>query len=190
MHKQQTTPGMPTTGNPIKVEVHAWLDRATHKVQFSDEWEADWANGKQSGAIVVPHKTPATEIHFHLCDDTGLHLNFMRNFTDVIYVSTGATCPPPRGNQGGQISFVSSSEKLLKVTNANSGSACDLKYALRFNGRDNIPGSEKQPYVYDPDLKNGGGGVGGFNNNNIAYLLIGGAVLAGLAYLTYTLFFD
>ena len=190
MHKQQTTPGMPTTGNPIKVEVHAWLDRDTHKVKFTDEWESGWTNGKQKGEIVVPAKTPATEIHFHLRDDTGLGLNFMRNFADVMYVSTGATCPPPRGNQGGQISFVHSSPNLLKVTNANCGNPIDLKYALRFNGQDNLPGGENQPYVYDPDLKNGGGGVGGINNNNTAYLLIGGAVLAGLAYLTYTLFFD
>ena len=186
MHKEKT--GTSMTGGPIKVEVHAWLDRTTNKVTFDDEWEASWSNGKQKGEIKVPYGTPPSEIHFHLRDDTGLHLNFMKAFADVIYVSTGSTCPPPRGNDGGQITFVSSTANLLKVNNANSAT-CDLKYALRFNGRDNSAGGENQPYVYDPDLKNGGGGIGG-NSNSIAYLLLGGAALAGLAYIAYTLFLD
>lgn len=186
MQKEKTGSGM--TGNPVKVEVHACLDPATHKVKFSDEWEADWVVGKQKGKIEVPYGTPPTEIHFHLRDDTRLHLNFMRSFSDVIYISTGSVCPPPRGNQGGQITFVSSTSNLLKICNNNS-STCDLKYALRFNGRDNVAGGENQPYVYDPDLKNGGGGIGG-KDNSVALLLVGGAALIGLAYLTYTLFFD
>lgn len=185
MQKEPT--GTSMTGNPIKVEVHACLDRETHKVKFDDEWEADWVNGKQKGEIKVPYGTPPTEIHFHLRDDTGLHLNFMRSFADVIYVSTGSACPPPRGNQGGQITFVSSSQNLLKVSNANSGGVCDMKYALRFNGQDNIAGGENQPYVYDPDLKNGGGGIGGINTT--LYLLVGGAVLAAAAYLAYFAFY-
>lgn len=188
MHDKKPKPGMGTS-NPIKVEVHAELDPTSHKVLFTDEWEASWQNGKQKGPITVPYGTNATEIHFSLRDDTGLGLNFMRNFADVIYVGTGTACPPPRGNQGGQITFRSSSANLLKVLNANSGNAIDLKYALRFNGQDNLAGGENQPYVYDPDLKNGGGGIGGVNNQ-AAYLLLGAAALAGLAYLTYTLFFD
>lgn len=174
---------------PIKVEIHAELDRTTHKVVFSDEWEATWKNGKQKGAIEVPYGTPKTPIHFTLRDDTGLQLNFMNNFADVIYVGTDGTCPPPRGNQGGQITFISSVAHLLKVNNANSGAKCDMKYALRFNGQDNVPGAENQPYVYDPDLKNGGGGIGGFNQS-LAYVVIGAAAVAALAYLAYTLFLD
>jgi|GEM_PF-2584027 len=187
MHKAKT--GTSMTGNRIKVEIHACLDRKTHKVQFNDEWEADWANGKQKGEIKVPQGTPPSEIHFHLRDDTGLHLNFMRAFADVIYVSTGTACPPPRGNEGGQITFVSSTQNLLKVSNANSGGACDLKYALRFNGRDNIAGGENQPYVYDPDLKNGGGGVPPRNTNVLALLLGAGAV-ALLGYFAYKTFIE
>lgn len=153
--------GSKMTGNPIKVEISAWLDGRTKEVSFDDKWEADWKTGKQTGPITVPHGTAPMEIHFHFNDDdTGLHLNFMRDFDDVIYVSTGKACPPQRGNQGGQITFVSSSPNLLKVRNANSGDAIDLKYALRFNGRDNEHANEHQPYVYDPDLKNGGGGIG------------------------------
>lgn len=187
MHKEKRGPTM--TGNPIKVEVHAWLDRETHKVKFDDEWEADWVKGKQKGEIKVPYGTPPTEIHFNLRDDTGLHLNFMRSFADVIYVSTGSVCPPPRGNQGGQITFVLSSQNLLKVSNANSGGVCDMKYALRFNGRDNTAGGENQPYVYDPDLKNGGGGIGGMNNSAL-YLAVGGAALVALGYVAYQAFFN
>ena len=187
MHKEKRDPTM--TGNPIKVEIHAWLDRETHKVTFDDEWEADWVNGKQKGKIEVPYGTPPTEIHFNLRDETRLHLNFMRSFADVIYVSTGSVCPPPRGNQGGQISFVSSHQNLLKVNNANSGAACDLKYAIRFNGQDNIAGGENQPYVYDPDLKNGGGGVPPRNNLNYLMLLLGAGAVA-LGYVAYQAFFN
>lgn len=188
MHKDNMS--SKAVGNPVKVEVHAAIDRLTKKVTFTDEWEADWANGKQKGDITVPYGTPPTEIQFHLRDDTGLHLNFMRAFADVIYVGTGDECPPPRGNAGGQISFVSSTPNLLKIINANSGGACNLKYALRFNGQDNAAGSEHQPYVFDPDLKNGGGGIPPKNDSSVVALLLGAGAVALLGYLAYEAFFE
>jgi hypothetical protein len=53
---------------------------------------------------------------------------------------------------------MTSSNNLLKVVDANSGAACTLHYALRFSG--DALGSGP-PYVFDPDIRNGGGGVGG-----------------------------
>ena len=70
MHKDNMS--SKAVGNPVKVEVHAAIDRLTKKVTFTDEWEADWANGKQKGDITVPYGTPPTEIQFHLRDDTPL----------------------------------------------------------------------------------------------------------------------
>lgn len=185
MHKEKRSPTM--IGNPIKVVVKAKIDPITKKVKFDEEWEVIGVNGKHTNPIVIPFKQPPTNIQFHLDDDTGLHLRFYDEPRDAIYVSVGTECPKSRGDGDGQITFRSSSHQLLKIRDANMGDPCDMKYTLRFEGDDNIAGNQEQPYVHDPDLKNGGGGIGGFNQSSL-YLLIGGAALAALGYVAYLTF--
>lgn len=198
MHNQKTTPGSLAMGNPVKVEVRAYLDAVTHQVTFEESWEASWGKGSgKNQPIEFPNKMQAN-IHFSLKDETRLNLNFYP-FAEAhqpptlpedypIYVSTGATCPPPPGLSGGQITILSSAPNLLKVFNNNT-TKCDLKYALRFTGDDNIAGSQSEPYVDDPEIKNGGGGVGGLNIS-LAFLLLGGAALVALGYIAYKVLFE
>jgi hypothetical protein len=196
MHKEKTKPGTSAMGNPVKVAVRAYLDETTQKVKFEETWEATWGKGSgKNEPIVFPDKMQAN-IHFSLKDETGLHLNFYPFAVPhqpptppedyPIYVGTGTACPPPPGIAGGQITILSSASNLLKVFNNNT-TKCDLKYALRFSGDDNIAGNESQPYIDDPDIKNGGGGVGGINNNAMLYLAIG-VGLAALGYVAYLAF--
>ena len=49
--------------------------------------------GRKTIPVDVPYKTPPTEIHFHLRDDTGLHLEFIADPDDAMYISTGTACP-------------------------------------------------------------------------------------------------
>lgn len=144
-------------GPPIQVFVRAWLHEETGKVDFDHEWVVTGKPEAHKGRIDIPAGTPPTEILFHLKqDDTGLGLSFCTPATEAMYVNLAPTCPTSPGN-GGQISFPKApSQKLLQVEDANSGPACDLKYALRFDGAPNSQGNESPPYAYDPALRNGG----------------------------------
>ncbi len=146
-------------GKPIKVTVTAELDPHTGKVSWDHEWEHEGHPTKYQGRIDVAGGDWMVPIAFHLQDRTNLHLKFYEDPTEAMHVGPATACPPPRGD-GGQIVFPSrAAPKLLKVADRNSGDPVELKYALRFDGDPNPAGSEAAPYVYDPDLKNGGGGV-------------------------------
>ncbi len=148
-------------GNPVKVTVTADIDPVTKKVRFDHEWEYEGTGGPvKKGQVEVPSGDWMVPIAFHLKDDTGLHLKFYGAPADAFYCSAGTACPPPKGDGGGQIIFpAKASSHLLKVSDANTGPPVDLKYALRFDGDANPAGNETAPYVYDPELKNGGGGI-------------------------------
>lgn len=198
MHKQQLKPGTLAMGNPVKVEVRAYLDPTTHKIKFDETWEASWGKGSGKNQPIEFPPTMQANIHFSLRDETDLKLKFYP-FSEShqmptppkdypIYAATGTACPPPPGIAGGQITILSSASNLLKIFNNNT-TKCDLKYALRFTGDDNIAGNESEPYVDDPDIKNGGGGVGGINNS-VLYFALGAVGLAALGYVAYEVFFD
>lgn len=198
MQKEQTKPSTLAMGGPVKVTVRAYLDPITHKVQFEETWDATWGKGSgKKQPIDFPAKMQAN-IHFSLKDETGLNLKFYP-FAEAhqpptptkdypIYVGTGTECPPPPGIAGGQITILSSASNMLKIFNNNT-TKCDLKYALRFSGDDNVTGDETAPYIDDPDIRNGGGGVGGFNKALLS-IGLGAAVIAGLGYLAYEAFFE
>ena len=153
-------------GQPIDVDVKAWIDTARNEVAFSHTWGVRGKPKGNSGKIDVAKGQPPTEIKFTLCDDqTGLDLEFYKDPDDAMWVDFAPDCPKQKGDAG-QITFQSSSKKVLWVEDANSGPPCDLKYSLRFYGKEKDIGgvTYKPPYEYDPDLKNGGGGVGGITD--------------------------
>lgn len=148
-------------GPPIHVYVKATLDPTTHKVCFDHEWLVTGNPNSEKGEIKIANGTPSTRIFFHLRpgdDETGLGLTFCTPATEAMYVSVDPTYPSQPGG-GGQITFPHKpSPHVLMVEDANSGNEVVLKYALRFNGKNNAEGDERPPYAYDPDIRNGGGG--------------------------------
>jgi len=150
----------PAHGPPVDVDVWAWIDKRTKEVKFDHTWKVD-GNAKPGKRIDIPPGQNATAIRFKLVEDkTGLDLEFYSNPADAMWVDFAPDCPKMPGNAG-QISFESSSPKMLRVVDANYGRPCDLKYSLRFYGKSATIGGVKYepPYEYDPDLKNGGGGI-------------------------------
>jgi hypothetical protein len=150
-----------TDGPPINVRVTARKD-GSDTVVYDQEW--DFGGGPiKYGKIEVPEDTPPTDIKFHLTDRTGLRLRFYQSPSDAFYVDFAPNCPKSAGNAKGEFDLgdppSSSSNMLLTVRDMNA-TACDLKYALRFDG-DRYDDSEGHhpPFVYDPELKNGGGGT-------------------------------
>ena len=198
MHEQQSKPGVLAKGNPVKVQVRAFLDPVSNQVKFAETWESDWGKGtSKNEPIIFPHLAQAN-IHFHLTDETKLNLEFLpynpphqpptRPQDYPIYV--GTACPPAPGLQGGQISIISSTDNLLKVFNNNTVKG-DLMYALRFSGDDNIAGNQYAPYIDDPEIKNGGGGVPLMKaGNNTIALIVGALALAAIGYVAYQVLFD
>ena len=142
---------------PIIADVSAKL--VGDKVEFDLEWRKEGDPGGKASPIDVAKGDPPTPIHFHLRDDTRLKLKFKADAEDAMWVNTTG-CPPAGAGNGGQISFTSSSNNLLKVTDANSGDECTLYYMLRFDGDPHVDPDGKQhpPYEFDPIIRNGGGG--------------------------------
>jgi hypothetical protein len=155
----QTSSAQPTQlKDDIDVDVRAYIDTITKKVEFDHEWDAP-GKPKKKGKIEVDYGAYMVPITFHLRDETGLGLEFYSTAQDAMYVGIGPDCPTGQGNAG-QIQFNSAPKKdKLEVVDANTGDACDLKYTLRFSGNPNAAGKESAPYEYDPELRNGGGGV-------------------------------
>lgn len=150
-----------TNGPPINVRVTARKD-AAGTVVYDHEW--DFGGGPiKTGKIEVPKDTPPTDIKFHLTDRTGLRLRFYPSPSEAFYVDFAPNCPRSAGDAKGEFDLAnppsSSSNMLLTVRDMNV-TACDLKYALRFDG-DPYNDSEGRhpPFAYDPELKNGGGGT-------------------------------
>lgn len=144
---------------PIKVDVWAWRDK-DNGIQFDHDWQVQGNPAKQKGQVIVGQGEPATDITFQLTDDkTGLNLKFCSPASEAMYVGPAPNCPPPAGN-GGQITYKLRQDKMLKVADANSVAALFV-YALRFDGDLNPQGpagQQRPPYLYDPELRNGGGG--------------------------------
>lgn len=129
------------------------------RIQFDLTWRKEGDPNGKKGPIVIEKGAPETPIHFHLHDDTGLKLSFKPEATEAMWVNTSGCPPQGPGNGGGQISFDSSSNRLLKVSDGNSGAACTLYYMLRFDGDRHVDpdGKSYPPYEYDPEIRNGGG---------------------------------
>jgi hypothetical protein len=137
---------------PIIADVFATL--VGGNVEFDLEWRRENDPNGKKGPIDVPNGESDTRIHFHLRDSTGLNLNFVATKEDAMWVSL-VGCPPQQAGNGGQISYDSVSNQLLKVRDANSGDPCTLYYMLRFTGD---PAGNGPVFEYDPTIRNGGGG--------------------------------
>ncbi len=102
--------------------------------------------------IELPQDSGGHEMMFNLNDQTDLDLHFLNDPDDALWVQPNS-CPPGKCNKGGQITpiGVEDERQQLRVTNANSGAAVDLHYALNFDGK------ASKTYSHDPIIKNGGG---------------------------------
>ena len=146
-------------GPPINVRVTVSKD-TDGTITYNHEWDVGGGPAKK-GKIDVPKDTPPTDIKFHLTDRTGLNLSFYPSPADAFYADLYPNCPKAAGDAG-EFDLndppSKSSNKLLTVLDMNK-TACDLKYALRFDGD---PYTDKNgtypPFAYDPELRNGGGG--------------------------------
>ena len=121
--------------------------------------DANYPNkgGKQDGdKLKFDAGAGAFDLSFDLDDQTALNLAFYPDFTAAMWVAVGPTCPTEPGNGIGAIVAKTVASKKLVVTNANSV-AQTLTFALRFTGTASTGGYP--PYVYDPQIINGGGQV-------------------------------
>ena len=138
-----------------KVTVTATPLDAAPWVSFT--MDADYPNkgGKQDGnKLKFDAGAGEFDLSFDLDDQTALSLAFYPDFTDAIWVAVGTTCPTQAGDGNGAIIAGTVANTKLVVTNANAV-AQTLTFALRFTG-DASPGGYP-PYVYDPEIVNGGG---------------------------------
>ena len=144
---------------PVQVDVYAYLEG--DDILFAQAWRLDGDPGRRKGHIEIGKGQGDVPIKFHLHDRTGLKLAFLPTDVDKQegpFWCSALDCPTSWGDGSGQISGVESSNNLLKVVDANKGEPCTLHYALRFTG---APIGSGPPYAFDPDIRNGGGGVGG-----------------------------
>lgn len=167
------------SGTDIQVRVRAYLD-AGGAVQFEQDWNLP---GKpvENGKIKVPKDNTAT-ISFKLKDDTRLDLSFYPDPADAFWANPESQgCPKSAGNGAGAFNLKppssSSNGNKLDILDLNP-TECDLKYALRFDGK---PYTDKNgsypPFEYDPELRNGGGGTR-LNTSFSSTALVGVATIA------------
>ena len=120
---------------------------------------ADYPNkgGKQDGdELKFDAGAGDFELSFELDDQTALNLAFYPDFTDARWVAGGSICPTQAGDGDGAITPGTIADAKLVVTNANAVGQT-LTFALRFTGDASTGGYP--PYVYDPEIVNGGGRV-------------------------------
>lgn len=144
-----------TTAKVTKVTVTASPLEAAPWVRFAMTADYIDKGGKQDGEKLkfYAHAGPF-DLSFDLDDKTKLKLAFYPEFADAMWVAVGTTCPTERGDGGGAIIPVSVADQKLVVTNANFVEQT-LTFALRFSGTASSGGYP--PYVYDPQIINGGG---------------------------------
>ncbi|HXH53148.1 MAG TPA: hypothetical protein VNH53_06945 [Sphingomicrobium sp.] len=145
-------------GQPVRVDVYA--ARAGDVVAFNHRWR-DRADQRKKGPIEIPNGASCVRIQFHLNDRTGLNLRFCGaghgNPGDAFWVdSTGCPTQPSTDPQT-PVSDFHVTPSQLTVVDRNSGEPCTLHFVLRFTGD---PTPEDGPiYEYDPEIRNGGGGI-------------------------------
>ena len=141
----------------ITVDVRA-TSAPNGEVEFDCRWKNDGdPNGWQSGPILLPHGPEHYRLVFDLDDKSGRKLEFYEKPAEAMYVKVGS-CPSEPGNGDRQIDFeqVDLSKKKLTIKDYNRDSPCSLHYMLRFDGD---PHGVCPPYQYDPEIRNGGGGI-------------------------------
>ncbi len=142
----------------IEVDVRASRN-ANGEVHFDTLWrnEADPKDVWRREPIDLPQGPDHYRMEFRLDDKSGHNLKFYGEPENAMYVQVGA-CPSGPGNGGGQIDFedVDANKKKLTIKDFNHDPPCSLYYMLRFDGdRSGVC----PPYQYDPEIRNGGGGI-------------------------------
>ena len=133
-----------SAGTPIIIDVHA--EPGPDGPQFDHQWRFENNPSPRKGAIEVPDTAGATPMHFHLRDNSGLNLRFLREASEAMWVGRGPC--PQSASKDPQIEYPhAAAPKLLKVDYLNS-EECTLRFALRFD-------SDSGPQIYDPEIKNG-----------------------------------
>ena len=142
----------------VHVDVYAYLE--DDDILFAQAWKLDGERERKKGQIKIGKGQGDVPINFLLHDRTGKNLAFLDvdpGEEEGPFWCSRTSCPSRWGSGGGQITSI---EKLsnteLKVIDANKGDARTLHYALRFTGTQVGSGP---PYEFDPDIRNGGGGV-------------------------------
>jgi hypothetical protein len=164
MAQGETNPD--ATGDPavkareVLVDVYAYKEG--DDVLFAQAWKLEGEQGRKNGHIKIKEGEGDVPIRFRLHDRTNLDLAFLpvgSSNQDSPFWCSAVDCPTEWGDGNGQIKSVENlPNDTLKVVDANSGDPCTLHYALRFTGKNVGSGP---PYAFDPDIRNGGGGVGG-----------------------------
>jgi len=145
---------------PLEVNVDVYAYREGDDVLFAHAWNLEGGQVRNKGRIKIGAGQGDVPINFVLHDNTKLGLAYLDVDDDGVegpFWCSQYACPIKWGNGGGQIiSIEKLSDTKLKVVDANKGGPRTLHYVLRFNGK--AVGSGP-PYEYDPDIRNGGGGV-------------------------------
>ena len=141
----------PVKGAPVTVNVTA------HPPGAPQPYSLQWRLGTdpwQNDPIDLPRNSGSHDMTFNLIDNSGKGLRFRAQASDAMWVRTGNVCPTAPGNGNNQMSngAVSADRMQLTINDDNSGNRRNLKYALRFDPAGND---------YDPDIRNGGGSIGG-----------------------------
>lgn len=141
----------PVQGLPVIVDVTAHPPGSAEP--YTIDWRFQGQPGKGNTVINLPRGSGSHDMTFNLIDNSGKGLRFKAAAADAIWVKSGKGCPtgPGHGNQMSNGS-VSTDGMTLTINDDNSGNAQHLGYMLRF---------DPDPNVFDPDIRNGGTGVGG-----------------------------
>ncbi len=155
----ETDDDAPVKAREVHVDVYAF--EADGDVLFAQAWKREGEPKRKKGHITIDEGDGDIPIRFHLHDKTGLNLAFLpvdpAKQEGPFWCDVG-DCPTAWGNGSGQISSIENLPSgMLRVVDANTGEPCTLHYALRFKAG-TVAGSI---YEFDPDIRNGGGSVGG-----------------------------
>ena len=114
------------------------------------DWDIDGKKPHES-KIHFKHGTGPHRVKFKLHDSSGRNLRF--DASNPICDHISETECPPQGSKSGQIEVVRCDDRMLTITNKNSGDECILHYQLNFVD----DGGSPEPL--DPIFHNGGGGL-------------------------------
>ena len=140
--------GKSVKGDPVLVDVYA------HPPGSPEDYTIDWKfqGGPSQGntPIVLPKGSGSHDLTFTLHDNSGKGLAFKPKAEDAMWIGHGKGCPTGKGNGKGQIVHGTvANGTTLTVIDDNSGNPATLHYMLRF---------DPDPNVFDPEIRNGGGG--------------------------------
>ena len=148
-------PAVPQT-KPIHVDVYAFEVKGIG-ILFAQVWDFVGETHKKKGRIEIEKDQKDVPIEFQLHVESGPDLTFRTVDSKKVegpFWCDALDCPTVWGDGGGQFKnfVVSGAGKVLTVVDANGGMPWTYHFALRFED------AKSNLYVFDPDIRNGGGG--------------------------------